>query len=128
MDWADEDVFVTSEGPVVAYCKTDQSFSAADSAGVKQKWLGLAKLPGNLVQVLGKAPLAGFNSQTLVHIAGRTCITLLDNGATTSSIPEELVADIYNRTAAMVQNSVWMGGRSLPHQGLRGFLLRPAEN
>jgi hypothetical protein len=43
----------------------------------------------------------------LVHIAGRTCITLLDNGATTSSIPEELVADIYNRTAALVQNKVF---------------------
>jgi hypothetical protein len=107
VEWQeDEDVFVTSEGPVVAYCKTDQSFSAAETAGVRQQWPGLARLPGNLVQALEKAPASGFNSQTLIHIAGRNCITLLDNGATTSSIPEELVADLYNRTAAMVQNKV----------------------
>ena len=67
-------------------------------------WAGLQQLPETLVEKLDQAPVAGCNSQTLVRIAGRACLTLLDSGATTSSIPEELVADIFNRISARIRN------------------------
>jgi hypothetical protein len=62
-----------------------------------------------MVVKLQAAPVPGFNNQSLIHIANKPWVTLLDGGATCSSIPEEMLEEIFNLTAVGVErgNYTW---------------------
>ena len=60
-------------------------------------------VPEDLIREIASAPKAGFNNQTRLHAGSKAYVTLLDGGATGSSIPEEILEDIIDRTAAKVK-------------------------
>ena len=62
-----------------------------------------------MVVKLHAAPVPGFNNQSLIHVANKPWVTLLDGGATCSSIPEEMLEEIFNLTAVGVErgNYTW---------------------
>ena len=56
-------------------------------------------VPEDLIREIASAPKA----QTRLHVGSKAYVTLLDGGATGSSIPEEILEDIIDRTAAKVK-------------------------
>ena len=67
-------------------------------------------LPVQLTVKLKSAPIPGFNNQSLIHIANKPWVTLLDGGATCSSIPEEMLEEVFNLTAMAVENKEYIWG------------------
>ena len=59
---------------------------------------------------LNAAPIPGFNNQSLVHVANKQWVTLLDGGATCSSIPEEMLEEVFNLTAMAVEKKGYTWG------------------
>jgi hypothetical protein len=83
----DEEIMVASEGPMAIYCEAEAGFNMKEVAKGAACYKGLKALPPHLVKVIPAAPRPGFNSQTLIHVAGKPWVALLDNGATCSSGP-----------------------------------------
>ena len=85
----------------IAYA--DFGYNSDDRSGPPRKYKDLkTSIPAELMVKLQHAPQSGYNAQTLLHVAGMPLRALLDHGATTSSIPEELLARIFDVTAEEV--------------------------
>ena len=100
----EENIFVAVEegGAPLLYCNAEASYRVAEEG--QPSYRGLAKLPIKMIRVLDEAPKPVYNCQTLVHIAGIPFPALLDTGATTSSIPEELFEKIFNKTMQLLSD------------------------
>ena len=99
-----------SEGPVVVYCEAEGGFNSSEKSSYPRKYPGLRALPVQLTVKLKSAPIPGFNNQSLIHIANKPWVTLLDGGATCSSIPEEMLEEVFNLTAMAVEKKEYTWG------------------
>jgi len=102
-----QDVYDRSDDEDIYVCTVPCPGPGADSSPPQRESVqapsGLNSVPVELIRQIPAAPKAGFNNRTRLHVGSTTYVTLLDGGATSSSIPEEILEDIIDRTAAKVK-------------------------